>query len=29
MNELDQRRVADGFAQHATAVICDDFITSD
>jgi ADP-ribose pyrophosphatase YjhB (NUDIX family) len=29
MNELDQRRVADGFAQHATAVICDDFTACD
>lgn len=29
MNELDQRRVADGFAQHGLAVICDDFTASE
>ena len=29
MNELDRRRVTDGFAQHAAAVICDDFTADD
>ncbi len=29
MNELDRRRVADGFARRVSAVICDDFTTSD
>jgi ADP-ribose pyrophosphatase YjhB (NUDIX family) len=29
MNELDRQRVAAGFAQRATAVICDDFTVSD
>lgn len=29
IGELDRRRVADGFAQHAAAVICDDFAADD
>lgn len=29
MNELDWRRVADGFAQRASAVVCDDFTAGD